>query len=171
MMEVNLWFRFVVAVLATWRVTHLLASEDGPADLIVRLRGRLGHGFAGKLMDCFYCLSVWIAAPAALFVSRKPLDWLFSWLAISGAACLLERLGREPVVIQPIPEARESNDVLRTETIGAADELSATHHGGENAIFDAQFDVQSDNRSGVQFDDRFGAESGPKFGNNPAKRV
>jgi len=89
------WMKFVVAVLATWRVTHLLASEDGPADLIVGLRARLGHGLAGKLMDCFNCLSIWIAAPAALFVSRKPLDWLFTWMALSGAACLLERLGHE----------------------------------------------------------------------------
>jgi hypothetical protein len=88
-----------LAVLATWRVTHLLASEDGPADLIVHFRRRLGQGLAAKLMDCFNYLSLWIAAPAALFVSRKPLDWLCTWLALSGAACLLERLGREPVVI------------------------------------------------------------------------
>jgi hypothetical protein len=95
---------FVLAVLATWRITHLLASEDGPADLVVRFRSLLGHGLAGKLMDCFNCLSLWIAVPAALFVSQQPLDWLFTWLAISGAACLLERIGHEPVVIQPAPE-------------------------------------------------------------------
>ena len=47
------WIRFALAVLATWRVTHLLTSEDGPADLVVRLRARLGEGFAGDLMDCF----------------------------------------------------------------------------------------------------------------------
>jgi Protein of unknown function (DUF1360) len=84
--------RFVLAVLATWRVTHLLAHEDGPADLIVRLRARLGRSFAGQLMDCFYCLSIWIAVPAALFVSLKPVEWLMSWLAVSGGACLLERM-------------------------------------------------------------------------------
>ncbi len=108
MSEVNFWFRFVVAVLATWRVTHLLASEDGPADLIVRLRARLGQGLAGKLMDCFNCLSLWIAAPAALFVSRKLLDWAVSWLALSGAACLLERLGQDPVVMQSASQPTES---------------------------------------------------------------
>jgi hypothetical protein len=100
-------WRFVLAVLATWRVTHLLASEDGPADIIVRFRNLLGHSLAGKLMDCFNCLSLWIAAPAALFVSRQPLDWLFTWLAISGGACLLERIGHEPIVIQPAPESHQ----------------------------------------------------------------
>jgi hypothetical protein len=92
----NDWFKLVVAVLATWRVTHLLAEEDGPAEIIVRIRARLGNSFLGSLMDCFYCLSLWIAAPAALYLSRQPLAWLLHWLAISGAACLLERVTREP---------------------------------------------------------------------------
>jgi hypothetical protein len=120
--------RFVLAVLATWRLTHLLASEDGPADLIVRIRARLGTGIAGQLMDCFHCLSLWIAAPAALFVSREPLVWIFCWLAVSGAACLLERLGQQPVVISPVEG--DSNHVLRSETLGAAEQLDTEDGSG-----------------------------------------
>ena len=110
--------RFVLAVLATWRVTHLLAAEDGPADIIVRIRAKLGNSFAGKLMDCFFCLSVWIAAPAALFVTRNPLDWIMTWLAVSGAACLLERASQKPVPVQPIYELPPggTDHVLRSET-------------------------------------------------------
>lgn len=85
------WIRFFLAALATWRLTHLLTQEDGPADLIVRLRSSLGHGVAGRLMDCFYCLSIWIAAPLALFVTTSFFDGTLVWLALSGAACLLER--------------------------------------------------------------------------------
>jgi hypothetical protein len=120
--ELNVWGRLLLAVLATWRITHLLASEDGPADLIVRFRALLGQGLAGKLIDCFNCLSLWIAAPAALFVSRDPVEWLFSWLALSGGACLLERVGREPVVIEPVsqPFEGERDHVLRSETVGNA---------------------------------------------------
>jgi hypothetical protein len=127
MSEASLWTRFVLAVLATWRVTHLLASEDGPADLIVRFRALLGQGIFGKLMDCFNCLSLWIAAPAALFVSRRSLEWLLSWLAISGGACLLERIGQEPVVIQPMsqPPEGDSNDVLRSETHAVTEQSDA----------------------------------------------
>ncbi len=104
----------VLAVLATWRVTHLVASEDGPGDIIFRFRSFLGQSLAGKLMDCFNCLSLWIAAPAALFVSRQPVEWLMSWLAISGAACLLERMGRDPVAVQPVsqPSQGDLNHVL-----------------------------------------------------------
>jgi Protein of unknown function (DUF1360) len=119
--------RFVLAVLATWRVTHLLASEDGPVDLIVRFRALLGNSVAGKLMDCFYCLSLWIAAPAALFVSRRPLDWLLIWLALSGGACLLERATKEHVVIQPMPQSAEGDidNVLRIETRTANEQPGA----------------------------------------------
>jgi Protein of unknown function (DUF1360) len=106
--------RFVLAVLATWRVTHLLADEDGPADVIVRLRSTLGNSIAGSLMDCFNCLSLWIAAPTALFVAHSLVRWTISWLAISGAACLLQRIGEPPVVFESGPPQQEGdNDVLR----------------------------------------------------------
>lgn len=104
MNESQFCINFVLAVLAVWRVTHLLANEDGPADLVVKLRAALGNSFIGKLMDCFKCLSLWIAAPAALFVTRAPLLWFFVWLAISGAACLLQRAAQEQEEIQPIAQ-------------------------------------------------------------------
>lgn len=104
MSEAEVGMKFVLAAFATWRVTHLLALEDGPADLIVRVRLRLGNSLAGKMMDCFKCLSFWIAAPAAFFIARTALDWLLAWLAISGAACLLERPSADPIAMQPIPE-------------------------------------------------------------------
>jgi hypothetical protein len=136
MVEANFWIRLVLAVLATWRVTHLLASEDGPADIIVRFRALLGQSFAGKLMDCFNCLSLWMAAPAALFVSRRPLEWLFSWLALSGGACLLERIGHEPVVIQPMSQSAggDVNDVLRSETHGVAQQSDEVDDAERAAI-------------------------------------
>src|SRR5918994_6454451 len=93
MSDAELPTRFALAALATWRVTHLLAREDGPGDAVVRLRARLGAGRAGGLMDCFQCLSVWVAAPMSLVVARESRDALPTWLALSGAACLLERLG------------------------------------------------------------------------------
>jgi hypothetical protein len=124
-MEVlQLSWRFVLAVLATWRVTHLLAAEDGPGDIVVRFRALLGQSFAGRLMDCFYCLSIWIAAPAALFVTRHWLDWIMVSLAISGAACLLERLGQKPAGLHPDGQLTQggTHSVLRTETNGAQEE-------------------------------------------------
>src|SRR5579872_6578183 len=84
--------QFVLASLATWRLTHLLTNEDGPADLLYRLRVKLGSGLVGQLMDCFYCLSFCVAAPFALLLARRPLEWFFVWIASSGAACLLQHV-------------------------------------------------------------------------------
>ena len=129
------WLRLILAVLATWRVAHLLASEDGPADVIVRFRALLGQSLAGKLMDCFNCLSLWIAAPAAVFVTRQLIDWLLVWVAVSGAACLLQRLGREPVVMQPVSRLseRDAYHVLRSETSGVAEQFDAPNNADSTA--------------------------------------
>lgn len=85
------WLRLVIAILATWRVAHLVAREDGPFDIIVRVRVRVGDGLIGRLMDCPYCLSLWIAILFAFTLATTPGAWCLAWLAISGGACLLER--------------------------------------------------------------------------------
>jgi len=88
--------RFALTALVVWRITHLFAKEDGPAGVVFHLRRSLGQSIFGSLMDCFNCLSLWVAAPAALFVTRDPVLWAMSWAALSGAACLLDRVGGQP---------------------------------------------------------------------------
>lgn len=83
--------RLVLGALATWRLSHLVAEEDGPADLVVRLRRRAGESGFGAAMDCLYCLSLWIAVPVAALVRPRRRDAALTWLALAGAACVLER--------------------------------------------------------------------------------
>jgi hypothetical protein len=52
-------------------------------------------------MDCFFCLSLWVSLPVAVAVARDRRELgelVLIWLALSGAACLLERPNdeREP---------------------------------------------------------------------------
>jgi len=77
--------------LAVWRATHLVTEEDGPFDLIYRMRKKAGTRFLGSLLDCFYCASIWIAAPPGFWWGHGWLEKLLLWLAFSGAACLLEQ--------------------------------------------------------------------------------
>src|SRR5664279_5209567 len=62
--------RFAMGALATWRVAHMVAHEDGPFDIIVRLRARAGDSLIGGLMDCMYCLTVWVAVPFTVWAVR-----------------------------------------------------------------------------------------------------
>src|SRR5258707_13839673 len=99
--ETSYGIRLAVGALATWRLTHLLSSEDGPTDIVIRVRDRLGHSLADSPMDCFAYLSLWIAAPAALFISKSWVAWVFDWLALSGTACLFEHSIAEPESTKP----------------------------------------------------------------------
>lgn len=81
----------ILSVLAVWRITHLFAKEDGPFDIIFAIRKKAGNGFFGRLLDCFYCTSVWVALPFGCWLGTGWAEKLLSWAAISGAACLLEQ--------------------------------------------------------------------------------
>ena len=81
----------VVAVVLLWRITHLLQAEKGPFDLFMRFRSLAGNGFLGQLLDCFYCLSIWLAIPLAILAGDGWAQRLMLWPALSGGACLLER--------------------------------------------------------------------------------
>lgn len=82
---------FLIAVLAIWRVTHLLWGEDGPWDAFVRLRRAAGDSFFGRVLDCFHCLSLWVAAPVAFWMGSGWLERALLWVGLSGGAILLER--------------------------------------------------------------------------------
>lgn len=96
-MEEGRFYWLILGVLAAWRITHLLNAEDGPWELIVKLRRLAGNGIFGSLLDCFYCLSLWVAAPLAWLLSHGWIERLFLWLAISAGAILLQKAtSREP---------------------------------------------------------------------------
>ncbi len=85
------WFYFITAALAVWRLTHLLGKEDGPFNIIFLIRQKAGTGFFGNLLDCFYCLSIWIALPFGVWLGTTWQVKLLLWLSLSGAACLMEQ--------------------------------------------------------------------------------
>ncbi len=88
----------VAGSVAVWRVTHLFAAEDGPWDLIVGWRKLAGNSVFGKMLDCFYCLSVWMAIPFAWALGATWKERLILWPALSGAAILLERTTERSMV-------------------------------------------------------------------------
>jgi len=86
------WFEFMLATLAVWRFTHLIAAEDGPFKVIAWVRSKAGQRFWGTLLDCFYCLSVWIAIPFAIVMGVSRWQKFLLWPSLSAAAILLNRI-------------------------------------------------------------------------------
>jgi hypothetical protein len=109
------FYLLILGTLCVWRITHLLNAEDGPWNLLVKFRQILGQGFWGKLLDCFYCLSLWIAIPFAVLIGEGRKERLLLWPALSGAAILLERLTSKAEPASPpfFAEDQEDPNVLR----------------------------------------------------------
>jgi len=94
-MNINV-VELLVGAAAVWRITHLLHAEDGPWDVLARMRRLAGQGAIGKMLDCFYCSSVWVAFPISLALGSSLKERLLLWPALSGAAILLERAVTHP---------------------------------------------------------------------------
>jgi len=106
--------RLLLAVLAVWRITHLITKEDGPWRAFERWRQIV----PGRLFACFYCLSVWVALPFVWFTGGSLVEKFVTWWALSGAATLLERITEEPFELEIREEdAQEEpqHELLRTE--------------------------------------------------------
>jgi hypothetical protein len=99
-----------VLILATWRLSSLLAQERGPFELFERLRYWAGVRYdvysqqdprneMARGLVCIWCNSVWIGTPlAVLGVWMEGLPWY--WvpllaLALSAGAIALNRLIEE----------------------------------------------------------------------------
>lgn len=108
------FYWLLLATLSAWRITHLLQAEDGPWELMARLRRRAGASFWGELLDCFYCLSLWIAAPLAFVIGENWRERLLLWPALSAGAILLERISRREASAPPAIyfEDQENEHVL-----------------------------------------------------------
>ena len=122
------FYWLALAILSVWRLTHLLNAEDGPWDLVVHLRRAAGSGFWAALLDCFYCLSVWMAAPIAYLIGSSWAERLLLWPALSAGAILLERAVPEKTPVPPyLSQDQEDSYVLRQESpaVANADASSA----------------------------------------------
>ena len=82
----------VLGSLSVWRITHLFSKEDGPFDVIYFIRKKAGAGFFGSLLDCFYCLSIWVSIPFAVWLGENTKEQILFWLSFSGAACIFEKI-------------------------------------------------------------------------------
>lgn len=77
--------QIVIIGLAAWRIAYLIVSEGGPRDLMKRVRERLGW----PVLQCVYCLSVWIAV--GLYVAREYLWPVIAVAAVAAVAAMIQK--------------------------------------------------------------------------------
>lgn len=120
------FYWLVIGILVVWRIAHLFYGEDGPWDVFVGLRRAAGEGFWGSLLDCFYCLSLWIALPLAYWLGEGWKQRLLLWPALSAGAILLERLTAKNQGTQKIEyiEYEANDELLREEQKSVKDRES-----------------------------------------------
>lgn len=82
---------FVLSALAAWRLTALLAYESGPFRIVDRLRVGLVALRLERLVGCFHCLGVWVAAAVVLVVYDLTRWTLLLWAAVAGVVSIVER--------------------------------------------------------------------------------
>jgi hypothetical protein len=49
-----------------------------------------------RMIDCFYCLSLWFSLPLVVWLSSGWIGLLGHWQMLAGAACLFEKIRRTP---------------------------------------------------------------------------
>ena len=112
------WLRFTLGAIAAWRITHLLIVEDGPWQSFARIRRIAATSGLRGLLDCFYCLSLWVAIPFSVLLGHSTTDRLLMWPALSGSAILLENLSTRLGGAAPptyFEEGEDNDELLREE--------------------------------------------------------
>lgn len=91
-------WRFVLLALAVWRTASLLAHEEGPLDVFVKIRQwcfvQSAHSdfffSLNKGINCMWCNSVWFGMLYSLVIAHSFGEWWLYALASSAVAIALE---------------------------------------------------------------------------------
>ena len=104
----------ILGTLSVWRLTYMLNAEEGPWRIFSRIRERATRALSKKLFDCFFCLSIWVAAPFGFSIGEGWCERLLLILTLSAGAILVERFvsSKSPSPAANYLEDKEQTDVM-----------------------------------------------------------
>lgn len=89
----------IVASLAVYRISRMIAIETGPFSIFQWFRSHFRYnvlgdplGWVSEGFNCPLCISFWLSLIPAIFIFE---NWLIYWFAIAGLSTLLYKLERE----------------------------------------------------------------------------
>jgi len=96
----DLWISLTVATFAVYRLSRMVALEEGPFDIFLNMRGffynRFEQQWVRRGITCPLCISFYVGLLAAVILYFiHHLEWyaiLWLWLALSGSASFLYKM-------------------------------------------------------------------------------
>lgn len=90
-------FITIMSMLAIWRAVRMLQDEEGPFAIFSRLQAWVYSqpdviGGVYRAFTCFYCLSMWIAIPFAIYLTSNFANFIIYWLGLSAGAIIIDAL-------------------------------------------------------------------------------
>jgi len=84
------------AILATYRLSRMIVGEDGPFSIFDKIRGFVMRKYNSDHwlyngIGCPLCVSFWISAIFALYVTDNAASFPLFWFGIAGAVTLIYR--------------------------------------------------------------------------------
>lgn len=91
-------FLFIVLALATYRVSWMVATEEGPFSAFLWLRNRfIKNNWVSRGIRCPFCLSFWAGLLAAFLMPwRGPGVYFCEAMAFSGVTIILVTVCNRP---------------------------------------------------------------------------
>lgn len=91
-----MYFKFILAVLAVYRLCHMLAVEDGPFDIFFRVREAVQNKFGpahwvSRGFNCPLCMSFWVSLVTniLIFPGADFVTFCLYWLALTGGVSVI----------------------------------------------------------------------------------
>ncbi len=84
----------ILSVLAVYRLSYLIAKEDGPFDVFSVMRGKIRQeNWIGRGLHCVLCISFWLSfLPAFWLYWGRPINVIIGWFGIAGAVMVLYKV-------------------------------------------------------------------------------
>jgi hypothetical protein len=94
------WSLFILIVLATYRLAEVISidtiTEPLRLEIGKRAAGNKIWKFFANLLNCPYCVGIWIAIPGALIMRPTSLTFfIIYWLSLAGGQAFLEGATKE----------------------------------------------------------------------------
>lgn len=89
----QLLIEFTICVFAIYRVSYMIAQEEGPFGIFAFIQGKTAKqsNWFERGMNCLMCISFWLSLLASLYLSQSVVQFFLYWFSIAGGVLVLHK--------------------------------------------------------------------------------